>query len=69
MNNKAVVVICSTPYSKRINEKCFLKINGLTVLEHIAERIKSVELPVILAIPQISYSHQHYQIYAHIAKE
>lgn len=69
MTPPAVIVICSTPYSNRLQEKCFYKINGIFVLRHIAERIKDVELPVILAIPEMAYTNPYYQKYAHVAKE
>ena len=51
MIKDTVIIICSTPHSKRIPEKCFLKIAGKTVLEHILDRIKPLGIPTILAVP------------------
>ena len=48
---KAVIVICSTPDSRRIPQKCFKVINGVTALEHILNRVKDCGLEVILAVP------------------
>lgn len=47
----AVIIICSTPKSRRIPQKCFRKINGKPVLTHIFDRIEKSGLDTILAIP------------------
>lgn len=55
MNNKtdmtAVIVICSTPYSRRVPEKCFKNIAGKAVLQHMFDRLKRFYMPIVLAIP------------------
>lgn len=48
----AVIVICSTPRSRRIPKKCFHKINGKPALTHILDRIQNSGLETILAIPK-----------------
>jgi len=53
MNNNAVIIICSTPNSRRLPRKCFLKIGGKMVLEHMLDRIKPLDIPIILAIPEV----------------
>lgn len=49
--DKAVIIVCSSPYSKRIPRKCFKYVNGKMVLEHIFDRIESLNIPIILAVP------------------
>jgi len=49
----AVIIICTTPYSRRIPQKCFKNINGLMSLAHILKRIESLEIKKHLAIPFI----------------
>jgi len=53
--NKVIIIICSTPFSKRVPEKCFLKINGKTALMHILDRIKSLNMKTVIAIPDNTY--------------
>lgn len=47
-----VILICSTPYSKRIPHKCFKRINGVMAIEHILQRIKTLKLPTAILIPE-----------------
>lgn len=47
----AVIVICSRPESRRIQEKCFRPIAGVPAMEHILRRTAKTGLPVILAVP------------------
>lgn len=47
----AVVVICSRPESRRIQEKCFRRIAGVTALEHLVRRVMQTNLPIIVAVP------------------
>lgn len=51
MINNAVAIICSTPYSKRINRKCFINIAGKPALQHIIDRIAPLEINTIIAVP------------------
>jgi spore coat polysaccharide biosynthesis protein SpsF (cytidylyltransferase family) len=60
--NDAVIIICSTPYSKRIPEKCFKKVNGKSALEHILDRIQSLNYKTIMAMP-LSMTMAHYDEY------
>lgn len=51
MRDDVLIIICSTPYSKRLPQKCFLKIAGKPVLQHIFDRVKPLDIGAILAIP------------------
>lgn len=47
----AVIIICSTPYSRRVYKKCFKRINKIPVLEHILNRVSFSGLDVVVALP------------------
>jgi len=51
LNDLAVIIICSTPYSRRIKEKCFAEINGKRVLSHILDRVHGLNFDVVVAVP------------------
>ena len=53
MNDDVLIIVCSSPYSRRLKEKCFLKIGGKSVLEHIFGRIKTLNIKTVLAIPNM----------------
>lgn len=57
----AIILICSTPNSKRLPEKCFKLINGKSVLEHIFDRTKG-DIECVLLIPD-NISNEHYRQY------
>lgn len=63
-----VIIICSTPYSKRLPAKCFLKIAGKPALQHIFDRIEPLGIPTILAIPWDT-NYGFYDQYLEIAKK
>lgn len=67
-HNDAVIIICSTPYSRRIPEKCFKEIAGKTILAHILGRIAPLEMPTILAIPRMPKDSIYYDAYQQHAK-
>jgi spore coat polysaccharide biosynthesis protein SpsF (cytidylyltransferase family) len=60
-----VILICTTPLSKRIREKCFAYINGIKSLEHILNRIKNLKLPTVLLIPEF-INDTHLSLYKNI---
>ena len=53
----AAIIICSRRDSKRIPNKAFKKIRGISAIEHILGRINNCGLPIVLAIPEIDYPH------------
>lgn len=59
MRDDVLIIICSTPNSRRLPRKCFLKIAGKPVLQHIFDRLKPLDIPVVLAIPEGTYSEYH----------
>lgn len=63
----AVIIICSTPYSKRLPKKCFLEIGGKPVLEHILDRIAPLNIPTILAVPWNTIGTISWEMYESIA--
>jgi len=68
MNNNAVIIICSTPNSRRLPRKCFMKIGGKMVLEHIFDKLKPLDIPVVLAIPY-GISVDDFYLYEKIGKK
>jgi len=66
--NDAVIIICSTPHSKRLPRKCFMRIGGKMVLEHILDRIKPLGIQTVIAIPERKKMEERdYQEYQNIA--
>ena len=63
----AIILICSTPNSKRLPEKCFKLINGKTILEHILDRTTGDIERVLLVSDNIS--HEHYRQYLNIVNK
>lgn len=68
MNNEAIIIICSTPYSKRLKEKCFMKIGNKPVLSHIFDRIAPLNIKTVLAIPT-SLSNEHEKKYKELISQ
>lgn len=68
MNNEARIIICSTPYSRRLKEKCFMKIGNKPVLSHIFDRIAPLNIKTILAIPT-SLSNEHEEKYHNLISQ
>ena len=58
MNN--AIVICSRIDSRRIPEKCFYKIDGKPVIEHLLGRIALAKIPIFIAVPEDQYSRYEY---------
>jgi len=46
------IIICSRKNSRRIHEKPFQRVGGVTILQRLIDRCKKTGLPVILAVPQ-----------------
>lgn len=59
-NNDSLIIICSTPYSRRLPRKAFKEIAGVAAIEHIFSRLENCDLMVVLAIPSsclVEYSY------------
>jgi spore coat polysaccharide biosynthesis protein SpsF (cytidylyltransferase family) len=49
---KTAFVICSRRDSSRVPNKCFIKYEGLTHIEHLIERLLDCDLPIYIAVPE-----------------
>jgi len=52
MREDAVIVICSTPNSKRLHKKAFADVAGIPAIEHILRRVEHSGFQTILAVPE-----------------
>lgn len=51
-NRNASIIICTRPESKRLPNKVFKRIAGVTAIEHILNRLEGCDLPIVLAVPK-----------------
>ena len=57
---KTGIVVCSRVESRRVPKKCFLKIAGKPLLEHLLDRLVATGYPVFLAVPGQDYEAYKY---------